>query len=42
MTISKFRIIYTVIMFVIIAIMVVTILHDPSDIKVLAKCAVLP
>lgn len=41
MTISKLRIIYTVILIVIIAIMVVTILHDPSDIKVLAKCAVL-
>ncbi len=39
MTISKLRIIYIVILIAIIAIMIVTIFRDPSDRKLLAKCA---
>lgn len=41
MTISKLRIIYIVILIVIIVIMGVTIFRNPSDIKLLAKCATL-
>ena len=41
MTISKLRIIYTVILIGIVAIMIAVIIHDPTDIKLLAKCVVL-